>query len=125
VQALSSIHSNPATALAAVPVAAMPVLYRSVRGGVEVTPDEQEEVSRLLVLQCVSWATTANSSLAAVAEHQQHNSWQCQKQGIALHPQHAVAFAFHWISAGTACFRSTDTSNLHACRCCASGVARR
>ncbi|KAF6255732.1 inositol hexakisphosphate-domain-containing protein [Scenedesmus sp. NREL 46B-D3] len=45
-QALSSIHSNPATALAAVPVAAMPVLYRSVRGGVEVTPAEQEEVLR-------------------------------------------------------------------------------
>ncbi|WIA11258.1 hypothetical protein OEZ85_011384 [Tetradesmus obliquus] len=45
-QALSNIHSNPATALAAVPVAAMPVLYRSVRGGVEVTPAEQEEVLR-------------------------------------------------------------------------------
>jgi hypothetical protein len=46
-QALANIHSNPATALAAVPVAAMPVLYRSVRGGVEVTPAEQEEVRAL------------------------------------------------------------------------------
>jgi len=45
-QALSSIHTNPAAALAAVPVAAVPVLYRSVRGSEEVTPAEQEEVGQ-------------------------------------------------------------------------------
>lgn len=43
-QALANIHNSPATALAAIPVAAVPVLYRSVRGSEQVTPAEQEEV---------------------------------------------------------------------------------
>eukprot|EP00878_Enallax_costatus_P006221 GHUV01006524.1.p1 GENE.GHUV01006524.1~~GHUV01006524.1.p1 ORF type:complete len:1656 (+),score=579.22 GHUV01006524.1:267-5234(+) len=45
-QALANIHNSPATALAAVPVAAVPVLYRSVRGSEEVTPTQQDEVLR-------------------------------------------------------------------------------
>lgn len=53
-QALSSIHTNPATALAAVPVAAVPVVYKSVRGSEQVTPAEQEEVrGRCCVSLCL------------------------------------------------------------------------
>ncbi|KAI8474087.1 MAG: inositol hexakisphosphate-domain-containing protein [Monoraphidium minutum] len=43
--ALQSIHSNPAAALAAVPVTGPPVVYRPVSpGGVQVTAQEQQEV---------------------------------------------------------------------------------
>lgn len=46
-QALGSIHLNPATALAPIPVSSLPVLYRSLRGSEQVTPAEQEEVRGL------------------------------------------------------------------------------
>lgn len=46
-QALGSIHLNPATALAPIPVSSLPVLYKSLRGSEQVTPAEQEEVRGL------------------------------------------------------------------------------
>lgn len=45
-QALGSIHLNPALALAPIPVSSLPVVYRSLRGSDQVTPAEQEEVRR-------------------------------------------------------------------------------
>jgi hypothetical protein len=78
-QALANIHSNPATALAAVPVAAMPVLYRSVRGGVEVTPAEQEEVRGLGALLHLQMDGQQHAGVLwlvcqALAEHHMHSS---------------------------------------------------
>jgi hypothetical protein len=44
-QALSSIHTNPATALAAVPVAPVAVVYRPTAADQQVTAEEQQQVS--------------------------------------------------------------------------------
>lgn len=44
-QALATIHTNPATALAAVPVAPVAVVYRPANADQVVTPEEQQQVS--------------------------------------------------------------------------------
>ena len=53
-QALSNIHTNPATALAAVPVAPVAVVYRPATADQVVTPEEQQQVSIILGLRTCS-----------------------------------------------------------------------
>lgn len=57
-QAIGSIHLNPATALAPIPVTSLPVLYKSLRGSEQVTPAEQEEVSKTNMVK-QRWTSSA------------------------------------------------------------------